>query len=68
MINHFKGLRVVPASDVTHAYGTLAKRLMHMVHLSGNTSGMLKLSSDWLNFIGLCQHLEGFSAHQILFY
>ena len=35
-----------------HAHGTLAKRLMHMVHLTGNTSGMSKSSSDWLNFIG----------------
>ncbi len=25
---------------------------MHMVHLSGNTSGVLKLSSDWLNSTG----------------
>ncbi len=32
-----------------HAHGTLAKRLMHMVHFSGNTSGVSKLSSDWLN-------------------
>ncbi len=26
--------------------------LMHMVHLSGNTSGVLKSSSDWLNYTG----------------
>ncbi len=38
---------LVSASDVTH--GTLAKRLMHMAHFSGNTSGMSKSSSDWLN-------------------
>ncbi len=32
-----------------HAHGTLAKHLMHMAHFSGNTSGMSKSSSDWLN-------------------
>ncbi len=31
-----------------HAY-VLAKRLMHMAHFSGNTSGVSKSSSDWLN-------------------
>ncbi len=35
-----------------HTHGALAKRLMHIVHLSGNTSGVLKLSSDWLNSTG----------------
>ncbi len=25
---------------------------MHMAHLSGNTSGVLKSSSDWLNYTG----------------
>ncbi len=35
-----------------HAHGALAKRLMHMVHLSGNTSGVSKSSSDWLNYTG----------------
>ncbi len=35
-----------------HAHGTLAKRLMHMAHLSGNTSGVSKSSSDWLNYTG----------------
>ncbi len=30
----------------------LAKRLMHMVHLSGNTSGVSKSSVDWLNYTG----------------
>ncbi len=25
---------------------------MHMVHLSGNTSGVSKSSSDWLNYTG----------------
>ncbi len=29
-----------------HAHGTLAKHLMHMAHKSGNTSGVLKSSSD----------------------
>ncbi len=35
-----------------HAHRTLAKRLMHMVHLSGNTSGVSKSPSDWLNYTG----------------
>ncbi len=35
-----------------HAHGPLAKRLMHMVHFSGNTSGGSKSSSDWLNYTG----------------
>ncbi len=30
----------------------LAKHLMHMVHLSGNTSVVSKSSSDWLNYTG----------------
>ncbi len=38
---------LVSASD-----GTLAKRLMHMAHKSGNISGVLKSSSDWLNYTG----------------
>ncbi len=33
-----------------HVYGPLAKHLMHMVHLSGNASGVSKSSSDWLNY------------------
>ncbi len=41
--------KVVSASDVTP---TLAKRLMHMVHLSGNTSRVSKSSSDWLDYTG----------------
>ncbi len=32
-----------------HAHVTLAKRLMHIAHFSGNTSGMSKSSYDWLN-------------------
>ncbi len=28
------------------------RRLMHMVHVSGNTSVVLKSSSDWLNYTG----------------
>ncbi len=32
-----------------HTHGPLAKRLMHMTHFSGNTSGVSKSSSDWLN-------------------
>ncbi len=35
-----------------HAHGPLAKRLMHMAHLSGNTSGVSKSTSDWLNYTG----------------
>ncbi len=35
-----------------HAHGTLAKCLMQMAHLSGNTSGVSKSSSDWLNYTG----------------
>ncbi len=30
----------------------LAERLMHMAHKSGNTSGVSKSSSDWLNYTG----------------
>ncbi len=32
-----------------HAHGLLAKHLMHMVHLSGNT---VVSSSGWLNYTG----------------
>ncbi len=35
-----------------HVHGPLAKRLMHMAHKSGNTSGVSKSSSDWLNYTG----------------
>ncbi len=35
-----------------HAHGPLAKRLMHMVHLSRNTSRESKSSSDWLDYTG----------------
>ncbi len=35
-----------------HAHGPLAKRLMHMAHLSGNTSGVSKSSSDCLDYTG----------------
>ncbi len=35
-----------------HAHGPLAERLMHMEHKSGNTSGVSKSSSDWLNYTG----------------
>ncbi len=35
-----------------HAHGPLAKRLLHMVHLSGNASSVSKLSSDWLDYAG----------------
>ncbi len=43
---------LVSLSLRSHAHGTLAKRLMHMAHKSGNTSGVLKSSSDWLNYTG----------------
>ncbi len=35
-----------------HAHGTLVKHLMHMAHLSGNTSGVSKSLSDWLDYTG----------------
>ncbi len=35
-----------------HTHGPLAKGLMHMAHLSGNTSGVSKSSLDWLNYTG----------------
>ncbi len=35
-----------------HYHGPLAERLMHMAHKSGNTSGVSKSSSDWLNYAG----------------
>ncbi len=35
-----------------HSHRTLAKCLMHMAHLSGNTSGVSKSSSDWLDYTG----------------
>ncbi len=38
------------SSSLSH--GPLAKRLMHMAHLSGNISGVSKSSSDWFNYTG----------------
>ncbi len=35
-----------------HAHRPVAKRLMHMAHLSVNTLGVSKSSSDWLNSTG----------------
>ncbi len=35
-----------------HTHGPLAERLMHTAHESGNTSGVAKSSSDWLNYTG----------------
>ncbi len=35
-----------------HTHRPLAERLMHMVHKIGNTLGVLKSSSDWLNYTG----------------
>ncbi len=43
---------VISLSLRRHDHGPLAKRLMHMVHLSGNTSGVSKSSSDWSNYTG----------------
>ncbi len=40
-------MTLVSASDAT-----LAKRLMHMAHSSGSTSGVSKSSSDWLDYTG----------------
>ncbi len=42
---------LVWASEVT-AHRTLAKRLMHIAHISGNTSRVSKSSSNWLNYRG----------------
>ncbi len=35
-----------------HAHGPLAERLVHISHKTGNTSGVSKSSSDWLNYTG----------------
>ncbi len=35
-----------------HAHGPLAKRLMHMAHISGNASRVSKSSSDWFDYTG----------------
>ncbi len=45
-----QGYRYHSLSLRRHAHGPLDKRLMHMAHLSGNTSGVSKSSSDWLNY------------------
>ncbi len=34
------------------AHGPLAERLMLTAHLAGNTSGVLKSTSDWFNYTG----------------
>ncbi len=34
------------------AHRPLDERLMHMAHTSGNTSGVSKSSSDWLDYTG----------------
>ncbi len=36
----------------TWLHRQLAERPMHTIHLSGNTSGVSKSSSDWLNYTG----------------
>ncbi len=43
-------MKLVSVSDVTPT-GPLAERLMHMTQ-SGNTSGVSKSSSDWLDYTG----------------
>ncbi len=43
-------MRITGLSRRRHAH--LAKRLMHVVHLSGNTSKVLKSLSDWLDYTG----------------
>ncbi len=43
--------RIVSSSDVTPT-NPLAEHLIHMVHLFGNTSGVSKSSSDWLDYTG----------------
>ncbi len=35
-----------------HAHGLLVEHLMRIAHKSGNTSGVSKSSSDWLNYTG----------------
>ncbi len=47
-----RGLHNRSLSLRRHTHGPLAKRLMHMAHLSGNTSGVSKSSLDWLNYTG----------------
>ncbi len=55
MTHTFKyGVSTCSLSLRHHAHGPLAKRLMHMVHLSGITSGVSKLLSDWLDFQETC--------------
>ncbi len=44
-INIFKSI-------VVSAHRPLVERLMHMAHKSGNTSGVSKSSSDWLDYTG----------------
>ncbi len=47
---HTRSLRNPSLSLKLHAHGPLAKCLMHMAHLSGNTSGVSKSSSYWFSF------------------
>ncbi len=39
-------------------FKAITKRLMHMPHLYGNTSGVSKSSSDWLNYTGFLGDLS----------
>ncbi len=45
-------IKDIVSASRRHAYGPLAERLIHMVHKSGNTSGVSKSSLDWLNYTG----------------
>ncbi len=46
----FRGVTTSSLSLRRHAHITLAKLLIHMAHISGNTSGVSKSSSDLLNY------------------
>ncbi len=52
LLNHTNMIMLCGSSLRCDAHGPLAKYLMHMIHLSGNTSGVSKSSSDWLNYTG----------------
>ncbi len=39
-------------SPKCHSHRALDERLMHTAHLAGNTSGVSKSSSDWLDYTG----------------
>ncbi len=43
-------LFTITGTPIRHACRQLAKCLMHTTHLDGNTSGVSKSSSDWLEY------------------